>query len=636
MATDPNAELAELEELFDEIASVTLPAAREAAEEGIAATKQITTEIVAGIAKGTEAAQVIQLQAGTAALEVQNDVRKASGGSAGRQLLLDSMAELRLETERVSELNDQKRKRLNKLPGPLAAIFGNIATADLDVRLAQAEAERRSTVAEIAGIASSTESVASTVQLTKEAVTDGTIKANTDLIAADALIKKGEAELRGNDTNAAAMDRLYKMDERQIDNKMKLLEFESQEENRKVRREAHQIQRETNKIQLANLSTDTERQEVALAIQKEQLEAITDLKRKAAAATKIEADQAALDRAQAQRTTKVEQIMRGQSAVLGETKVEPRATIERAIDSTRSTPEERERASIFALIGIPKDVDDMIFGTTEAEVSNTLDFLAPLGTTLNRFTTRFEEAKADQRAQDTIDIEAGKDISKNLIVRTQQLQNFITNRNKIDEVEIIPLDNTNIYSVSASWKVIAELPAVSATALFQEVLNLEPPMQELNEQTIWDLMNAAIQVSPDKANLYADNLKAIFDAAVLHRETLHGGSRRYGYKTIATHNVRIRRDVTPIEFLATVVGEALTEGARIGTILLEPVTAAIGLFGGPGELPVVVGPEKERFFIIDFRDSARISAGIAITLRQLPPITTERKIAQPDLNFTGK
>lgn len=226
------------------------------------------------ILEGIGAAQTIALQADTASLIAQTNVRavdKAAGGHDARVRRatdqLDNEVELEALLDTRADIMDDEHSGI-ALIDQVINDFRAIGV-DQDIQVVATDQARS-----ISADKAATESVqraATTETLVAETITQVTIAANQKVIAAKGNAQLYEVQLAQNQANAANLKTMLSTSDAEIDSIMKGYAISNSFENRKLQRETLQLRRDENERAAALSVITLRRQLIAESLDKLQL-----------------------------------------------------------------------------------------------------------------------------------------------------------------------------------------------------------------------------------------------------------------------------------------------------------------------------------------------------------------------------
>lgn len=538
MPTD-NARLQAVEEALAKSEQRTTALQAEA-EQRVAKTASATDVITSAISDITSAEQIIQSTQTAADLQAQNATIatfEAAGGTDTQVLLMEALAE---DGARVNSLLDQKADIVDDEHTGIQiidAVINGFRSIGVDEQLEVAREQQNQTVSQIQNISAATESFARQNALTKQTLNEASIQANYQRIAAEGNIKVAEAEIKGLNSNAAALASLAQADARTVANRLQLFRLENETEQLEVSKERQKLQKEQMKIErekllleLPKAQADLERVQLALTEAK-------DPKRKAALQAQFDSTIKKFEDSLAAERQMVSAVQQGQS-IIG-IPIEDAETIAFKLKN----PATRERYFSLQEVGGTGGTN---IGQTPYESKATLDELDPQGSAaktkgiklLNQITK--------------IQSEAYKGLPKSQLPKTEDALAADYNQTAANvyaawNLDIKAGDQSNPLH-APPMDTLASNAAVQNDTFYQKVL-APRSMKEVDPQVIMEAAVHAIQSKTVSPEVAAEGIDLLFTTAADYNNSIQGGFKRVGLPNQTQYNVTVRRDPTTFEQL---------------------------------------------------------------------------------------
>jgi len=583
-------------------------------------TKTQTEAATGAINAAMRASQTIKSAERVADLEAQLSTLEVFDAAMGLQTQVALSDELARDQKRVGDLLDEKIDIVDDVHtgiGLIDQIINDFRSIQVNAEINAATNKQNQTVREITNIGAATESFARTNALTKQTLTEGSIKAEQDLIVANATLAVSQQELKNINSNSDSMIRLLNADQRSVSNLLQLWRSEGEQENRELAKERNKLAkeqmaltREKMLIELPAAKVAFARAELAL-VQAQKLgpTQILIAEQNLAKITKAFNDQVATE------DTVVSAVQKGQEAITKGSS-ESREIILFGFNS-RSADTVKKYIRLQEIGG----VDEPKLGNTPADARENISIVAPEGNVTRTTAIAFlDVVTAAQVEKYNKIIAAGGKLPKDIEVIKQDFNTIAFEKAAKAAEEIREGDTTNLYQ-APPMSVLEQKAAVKNSVFYKKVI-APIGMKEFSPQRIIDAAVAgivALTVSPEEA---AAGIEAIFDAAAAHNNTDAGGFRRVGLPNQTTYNTAIKLPITVFDELSA--AKRVVVSAAKGTVLPIAKLGTIFTILTKG-LPGVIEDRTVGFTpianttVVDLMDTAKIKETLVKLLSSQPP-----------------
>ncbi|MEY8217468.1 MAG: hypothetical protein RPT13_03905 [SAR324 cluster bacterium] len=558
-----------------------------------------TQAATAAIESAASASQTIKSAERVADLEAQQSTLEIFDAAMGMQTQVALAEEFAADQKRVGDLLDEKIDITNDTftgLGVIDNVINDFRSSQLDKNIEAAAAKRDQTLREIQGIGAATETFAHTNNLTKQSLTEGSIKAEHELIAANANQAVAVQELKNINANSDAMLRLANADQRTVSNLIQVWRVENEAQrgteatefaregreftreerilDRKDKVEARKLTVERQKLIREEMALKRERLQVEGPKRKLQMEALELQVEQSRARGPVALQKAELDLERAQKQfadqiatedTLVESVQRGQA--LTGVNVEDKETILFGLGRSGDTGKKYIRLQELGGVADPK------LGDTAFDAKESLTIVAPEGNVTETAgikvldqVTRLQAAKYEQVLAKGGKLPKDEDTIKADFNETADALMSISAAN------IAEGDSTNPYQ-TPPMGTIAQSALVNRSSFYIKVIQPQG-LVETSPQRIVDLAVAGVlakTVSPEEA---AAGIDSIFSAAAAHNNTYQGGFRRVGLPNQVSYNTEIKLPVTLFDKLSAAKGAAFaaTGAGNVFKLLSDPAS----------------------------------------------------------------
>lgn len=576
-------------------------------EKGAAESKVATGTITSSLEEIAASSQIAAAAISNADLGAQSAVLTAFEAAGGLEAQTQLIAELAVDSDRVSNLLDKKVDISNDEftgIGLIDNIINDFRSIQLDSEISAAQRKRAATSKEIANIQNSTESVSATSLKTKKTITEASIEANHKQIAAKSKILGAEAELKNVATNANAVTAILNADSRKLANLQSVLATEENAEDRAMRREVFNHQKNAAVAQIQKWKDGQESRDIQLEQSKLALKTAQETNPSAIPAAiarneKVLADIADLEKLE---TDMVTGVQNAQS--LAGLPVESDEIILRGISRPGAVGKKYER-----LLEIGGSAD-RVLGLTPAEAQINLSVIAPSGINKPTKSTKILDEVARRQADEFATAET-------VVPKTAEglEADFNTRANvfmKVKAADIRTGDLSNPYH-GAAFSTLEQSTSIQSTPLYQKVLK-DKQMKELNPELILDSAIAGVTakvITPEEA---ASGIDAIFTQASVLNNMEDGGFRRVGLTNQTTYNVVLKRSPTAFEGLKSGL-----EGLAKSPVLLAGIGGAV-ISGDADSFKKQMANITDRFSTVDLMNTTMLQNHIVKLLSAQTPV----------------
>lgn len=571
-------------------------------------TKAASATVQASIQDVTEADQVIGLARDTADLAAQSATIKAYNKAGGVDYQTALLGELGAQQQESKKYLDELTVRMKESPTGIQivdSIVNAFSTIKLQEQLALSEQKEANLQSDIANISSATESIARAQMLTKETVTEGTVQANWERLAATGNIKAAEAEIANIHSNASAMSNLMAADARNVSNRLSLFRTEGEAEDRVLSqeratfaREQMQFSKEKWLVELPTIQTNLEAAQLRLDVAKATKP--SDIPAAIAnneAVVKRHADQLATE------ATLVRSVQAAQS--LAGMPIEDKETIIYGLQQPNGSSTGAKYNTLLDIGSNPAGT----LGETPYKAIQNLNTISPSG--------NLKPTPITSVLRDVIKLQGDAfKAEPSTVPKTEEaLAADFNNRAKAymqaKAADIKTGDSSNPYH-APPMSVLKDIPAVATSSLYKNIL-AAMQMNEINPQTIMDSAIAGVRsktITPEQA---ASGIETIFSSAAVYNNENMGGFKRFGLPSQTNYNISISRDPTAFDTLRQKGNLVLPTLSFAARSLINNEAAVKGLVKG------VAGSDDFLSFNIDLMDRTKVQQAIVKMLSSQKP-----------------
>jgi len=567
-------------------------------EEGARRTKEATDVLTSALDAATSANQIIAATRDAAALQAQNATIEAAGEVATTEYQKQLMKMLQQDQQRVQQLIAERQDIVdNEYTGVqlIDGIIGQLATVQTNLEIGAARQKLNSTERQIQGVTAATESFAKINALTGKTLNKASIKANYDLIAAQAAAKSAEFEIQNINSNAGALTKVMEADSRNASTLLSLYRIEGEEQDRQLKQERAAFAREE------------------MAFQREQW-----LRAGPAAAVALE--QAQLNLANSKKLSPTQIAQAEFNLAKAQEESEKQKQLEQQIvtavqkgQAMTGLPVEEAQTIIF---GFSKDKEkygllqelggdpNAVLGLTPFEAGLNIEKVAPSGNIVETPALKTLQRIVD--IQSNIYSKAPKGAPRDQETLKADFNATAANYMAEKASNIVHGDSTNPYQ-APPFTVLEQNKAVRESLLYKRVLKAAG-LKEANAQTITDLAVAAVRAGSLSPEAASKGIADIFSTAALYNNTHMGGFRRVGLPNQTSYLTTIQRPPTSVERLKL-------GAASVGPFgFLNPLTSVAAKAAGAALDPTFTKP-----LIVDFMDEVKVKAALVTMLSASTP-----------------
>ena len=559
------------------------------------------------------ATQTITAVEQNAAMKAQNNTVDAITALGGADAMVANMAQLDEEGQRLGDLLDRQTDIQNDEftgIGIIDAVINEFRGASVAAQIESVTAERDNTARQIQLETAAAESANRQNILSKQTITNGTIKANSELIAQTAIVDVTKAGLDGIRSNSDRMRSLVSANQQQLANTVQTYRLGNEEANMQLSRERMVIQREQLAAQREMIPIQKAAAETALATAKLSL---------AKSAQLAPAEVAAREATLAKSVRDMETIIAAEDSMADQAMVGiagmglPEESREQ-VTVKLNNPTTRAKYIKLQELG---SADKFQLADNAYDAQATRQALDPQGLASdNRGYELLDDVQHKVEAEVATMLAAGGKPPK-----TPEAQKDLFNQVAAATMKghAASISEGNPLHAAPFAALVDNYAEISRAPLYQKVLAAANPATTSAKQ-FRKLGTAAVRAKLITAEEYVSGMEIIFDSAVVYNNESEGGFTRVGLPNQVNYNVQV--PVTPS------TTDQLLSVAK--SVIFNPLQAASIAFSGSEEALAKAGKATTealvasvKFANVDFTDSASIKMDLAKSMSEL-------QVTEPD------